>query len=230
MFHPCPIPCVYPTPFESWVSHSVGCPAPYVSHSVCVPLRVYLLLSICHTPCTMCFSISVCLNPCLSHSVCVRLLVCPTPYLPLTILSTPCGSHSVCISHSVFCPLHVVPTPCVSPTQYLFHSMCFPLRVCLTPSVSHSFCVPLRVCPAPCMSYFVCVLLHVCPTPCMSHFLCSYLSSCLSHFMYIPLLCSYPTSEVRRKLIRTSGKLTTRWSLIFAFKSHQVTVIFHLAR
>ena len=102
-------------------------------------------------------------------------------YIPLRLYSTPCVFHSVCI------PLHVYPTP------YVFHSVYpipyIPLRV------SHSVCIQLLVYPILCLSRSVCIQLRVYSTL-ISYSVCvplrvplhAYPTSCVSHFMFVPLL------------------------------------------
>ena len=127
---------------------------PSVSHSVCIPTRVY------PAPCIS-LRLRVYSSPFVFHSV------CPTPCIPLRVCSTQCISHSVCIQ------LHLYPTPCI-PFR-ISHSVCIPLRVYLILCLSSSVCIQLRV-YSTLVSYSLCfplrVPLHAYPTSCVSHFVC----------------------------------------------------------
>lgn len=108
--------CMYVSASMYYVSHSVLYPAPYVSHSMCIPFHMS------HSAPSVCI-----FTLCLSHSVRIQLCMYPIPFVSHSV------SHSVyipfCVFHSVFVPLQLressnslyIPRPlCLYPTLYLY--------------------------------------------------------------------------------------------------------------
>ncbi len=195
-----------PTPT---VSHSVYAPhhesLNSISHSLCVPLRVYVPFRVCvslrvyvplhavcvllclYVPLCMCVLLRLCFTPCVSHSMCVSHFArsTPLPYSYCILLRVP-----LTVRVPLLISLHVHPNLCVPLRMY--PTPCIRLRVFL--SVLRVFRVSHSVCPPPCVPFNVCpsirappcVPLRVRPTMCLTPY--------GSHFLYFSLL--YPTPFV----------------------------------